>query len=396
MSMDVLISAARRASGPACAAILASALLLAAPAAQALVGTRAAAIAAPRHFVAQSITWVSSTRGWLLGTARCATGHGTCTTVLGTTDGGVKWSTVGTVASPIAHSGGQGISEIRFGGAKVGWAFGPALFESTDGGRAWTREAIPGSGKQVLALAATATAAYAVVAPCPAGSFGSCTKPMGLWRAPISGRGQPGKWTRIPMRLPANFTAVLAAYANSVYVVDPFGPGLGQPDRFYASSNGRTFSARPDPCSKLLDSALTDVVATSAAKVDMLCVGNPGMSRAVKVVFRSSDGARHSTSAGDASAGNQDFGIQAELAVSANGNLIVASASSGDWIYLNHSGRSAWTTALSLADGGLGWNDPVFSSSGTAWVVNGPASFTGVGLLYVTHDGGRKWAVARL
>ena len=65
-------------------------------------------------------------------------------------------------------------------------------------------------------------------------------------------------------------------------------------------------------------------------------------------------------------------------------------------IYLNNSGRSAWTTALSLADGGLGWNDPVFSSSGTAWVVNGPASFTGVGLLYVTHNGGRKWAVARL
>jgi hypothetical protein len=396
MTMDVLISVVRRGGGPACAAVLASVLLLAAPAAQASARTRAAAMAAPKHFVAQSITWVSPARGWLLGTAQCAAGHKSCTTVLGTTDGGVRWSAVGTVASAIAHSGGQGVSEIRFGSARLGWAFGPALFESTDGGRAWARQAIPGGGKQVLALAATAAAAYAVVAPCPVGSFGSCRTPMGLWRAPISGRGQPGRWARIPIRLPANFTAVLAAFANSVYVVDPFGPGLGQPDRFYASANGRTFSARPDPCSRLLDSSLTDVVATSASKVDMLCVGNPGMSRAMKVVFRSSDGARHSASAGDASAGNQDFGIQAGLAASATGNLVVASASSGDWIYLNDSGRSAWTTALSLADGGLGWNDPVFSSSSTAWVVNGPASFTGVGLLYVTRDGGRKWAVKKL
>jgi hypothetical protein len=37
-------------------------------------------------------------------------------------------------------------------------------------------------------------------------------------------------------------------------------------------------------------------------------------------------------------AGNQDFGIQAELAVSATGDLIIASASSGDWIYL----KSGW------------------------------------------------------
>jgi photosystem II stability/assembly factor-like uncharacterized protein len=318
-----------------------------------------------------------------------------CTTVLATSNGGARWARAGTVASRIAHSGGQGITEIRFAGAKLGWAFGPALFMTRTGGRSWTRQAIPGGGKQVLALTATRTAAYAIVAPCPPGSFGTCKKGMGLWRAPIGRHARPGNWKKIPANLPANFSAVVAAFGTSVYVVDPFGPGLGQADRFYASTNGKTFSSRPDPCSKLQDSALTGVAAISAHKVAMLCVGNPGMSRATKVVFRSSDGARHSTSAGDASAGNQDFGIQAELAVSATGDLIIASASSGDWIYLKP-GRSPWTTALTLADGGLGWNDPVFSSTSTAWVVNGPAGFTGSGKVYVSHDGGRKWSVAKL
>jgi hypothetical protein len=385
----------RRNSGSGCAAVVASALLLAGPAAYGSARTIAASAAAPRHFVAQSITWVSPTRGWLLGQAPCPTGSKTCTTVLSTTTSGARWARAGTVASPIAHSGGHGITEIRFAGAKLGWAFGPALFQTRTGGRTWVHEAIPGRGKQVLALAATDAAVYAVVAPCPPGSFGTCTKRMGLWRAPIGRHARPGNWKRIAVNLPANFSAVVAAFGTSVYVVDPFGPGLGQADRFYGSANGKTFSSRPDPCSKLQDSSLTDVAVISAHKVAMLCVGNPGMSRATKVVFRSSDRARHSTSAGDASAGNQDFGIQAELAVSATGDLIIASASSGDWIYLK-SGRSAWTTALTLADGGLGWNDPVFSSSNTAWVVNGPAGFTGTGKVYVSHNGGRKWLAAKL
>jgi hypothetical protein len=307
----------------------------------------------------------------------------------------MTWSRAGTVSSPIAHSGGQGVTEIRFAGQRLGWAFGPGLFQTRDRGKTWTRKAIPGGGKQVLALAATRTAAYAVVAPCPAGSAGTCKTPMGLWRAPIGTHARAGKWRRIPVKLPANFTAVVAAHGTSVYVVDPFGPGVGQADRFYASADGRTFTPRPDPCTKVPDSALTDVVAISARRVDMLCVGNPGMSRATKVVFRSFDRAHHSSSAGDASAGNQGFGIQAELAVSGTGNIVVASASSGDWIYLNRSG-SAWTTVLALADGGLGWNDPVFSSASTAWVVNGPAGFTAAGKVYVSHNGGRTWVVAKL
>jgi hypothetical protein len=281
----------------------------------------AASIRVPKAFKAQSITWISPRRGWVLGAAPCGKSK-PCSDVIGTVNGARTWSLLGSVPVPIARSGGPGVSEVRFADRHLGWSFGPGLFATSDGGRSWRASPIPGRGRQVLDLAASGQAVYAVVAPCPVGSVGHCAKPLGLWRATVL---HPRRWTRIPVKLPSNFTAEVALHGSTVYVVDPFGPAFGQPDRFYASTNGRTFSTRPDPCRHLLDSALIDVVATSATHVDLLCVGNPGMSRAAKNVYRSVNTARTGTSLGDASSGNQDFGIQSELAASPSGNLAVTS-----------------------------------------------------------------------
>ena len=52
----------------------------------AAAGGAAAATPVPRGFAANSVTWISPLRGWVLGHARC--GGKVCTYVIGSTDGG--------------------------------------------------------------------------------------------------------------------------------------------------------------------------------------------------------------------------------------------------------------------------------------------------------------------
>src|SRR6266545_7054078 len=55
--------------------------------------------ALPAGFRAQSISWTSPDQGWILGSASC--GQTSCTTAIGTTDGGATWNTLGTLAAPL-------------------------------------------------------------------------------------------------------------------------------------------------------------------------------------------------------------------------------------------------------------------------------------------------------
>ncbi len=49
-------------------------------------------------------------------------------------------------------------------------------------------------------------------------------------------------------------------------------------------------------------------------------------------------------------------------------------------------------TALDLADGGVGWNDPILTTDQTGYAVYGAAAAPDrPALLLQTHDGGRTW-----
>src|SRR5580704_18129373 len=136
-------------------------------------GRAGAVSAVPAGFRATSLSWPSASRGRVLGTAPC--GRGTCSDVIGTSDGGTTWRLLGTVRAPISVQH-PGISEIRFSTSEVGWTFGPRLFRTGDAGRSWAALTIPGRGQQVLDLAASRAGAYAVVSPCRRGA-NPCRKP---------------------------------------------------------------------------------------------------------------------------------------------------------------------------------------------------------------------------
>jgi photosystem II stability/assembly factor-like uncharacterized protein len=116
------------------------------------------------------MNWISASRGWVLGTERCGAKYGNCrgSQVIGTINGGKTWHLVGKLTASIRKigQGGYGITEIRFGTGKAGWAFGPDLYRTADGGKTWKRVRVPGAGKQVLDLAVTATSVHVIASPC--------------------------------------------------------------------------------------------------------------------------------------------------------------------------------------------------------------------------------------
>jgi photosystem II stability/assembly factor-like uncharacterized protein len=346
----------------------------------------------PRLFRANSITWISPRRGWVLGAASC--GAKTCTDVIATTDGGATWKLRGTVPAQIPQVGepGTGVSGIRFATSRVGWSFGPRLYRTGDGGRSWARQPVPGHGRQILALAATATTTYAVVSPCGFGT-GLCRSrgPLSLWR---TGTRTGRTWTRVPVALPINDFASVAVHGTTAYVADSQRDVNGRRDRLYASTDsGRRFSARPVPCDRRPGSALWEAVATSATHVTLLCFGpaGPQPGEATKSVYRSADTGKTWTYAGATPVPGATMQTT-HLAASPSGNLAVTSSSGGSFIYINDSHRRAWSTAVSLGDGGRGWGDIAYVTNRKGWAIYSPAGFFhGLGKLYLTRDGGRHW-----
>jgi hypothetical protein len=95
-------------------------------------------------FQALDASFVSDDRGFVLGRAKCS---GTpCVVLLGTSDGARHWTPLSKLpVAPYDDSGSCRVDSrcaghVRFATPLVGYAFGPAMFMTTDGGRTWTRE----------------------------------------------------------------------------------------------------------------------------------------------------------------------------------------------------------------------------------------------------------------
>lgn len=355
-------------------------------------GASAVRVAVPRTFLANSITWISPRRGWVLGAARC--GARTCTDVIATSNGGTTWTLRGKVPAHIPQVGepGSGVSQIRFATTRIGWSFGPGLYRSGNGGRSWARQRVPGHGRQILALAATATTTYAMVSPCAFGT-GLChgRGPLSLWRtATRTGR----RWTRIRLALPINDFAGVAAFGRTAYAVDAQRNVTGRRDKFYASTDGgRHFTARPVPCDSRPGSALWQAVPTSPTHVTLLCFGptGPQPGQATKTAYRSANTGKTYTFAGATPVPGATMQTTF-LAASPSGNLAVTTSSGGSLIYINDSHRRTWSTAVNLGDGGRGWNDIIYVTNTRGWVIYSPVGFFhGLGKIFTTRDSGRHW-----
>ena len=124
-------------------------------------------------FSAMSVTFISLTTGWALGTVPCGTGS--CLQVWKTNDSGRTWAEVPAPPAPIAQgSDGPGVREIRFANADDGWIFLPDLWVTHDGGAHWTRQSVG----QVLALEAASGTVHAAVLAADQPQFAVLTSPV--------------------------------------------------------------------------------------------------------------------------------------------------------------------------------------------------------------------------
>jgi photosystem II stability/assembly factor-like uncharacterized protein len=312
-------------------------------------------------------------------------GDGQEVSVAATRDGGATWTGLGAVGAPLAPPGEPGVTDLAFADRRHGWAYGPSLRATDDGGRTWQAAPLPGGGRQVVALAAGPQATYLVTSTCVLGDPASCTAAPRLWRRTAA--GPDGGWSPVPVDLPAGaLSATLAVHGRTAYLAVAQPPGL--PDAFLATTDGRTWRPAASPCDDAGDDALADVAPTSATDVALLCVGGAGFSRASKRVFTSTDNAATSAPAG----ATPDWGIASDLAATPGGTLAVASVSSGSWLYRSD-GDGAWATAVEQGDGGAGWNDLTFTTDAAGVVVYAPAAWAdGAGTLLRTEDGGRTWS----
>ena len=334
---------------------------------------------------ANSVTWVSATRGWVLGQWACSKGSTrVCTKVLGTVNAGKTWKLLAVlpVAISAARPGGisiRGISEIRFANAKDGWVYGPypTMYRTVNGGKTWTARPVPGDGKQMYDIAATATGFYGMTSACTSDITGTCeAKGLSLWRTGLTG----GSWTKLYRTLPFNVPggAYLTALGKTVYVVDGDMKTLGKGLFLVSTHGGARFVTRTSPCrtGSPQFSEMTEAVPQNATKVFMLCVGNPGLSRSMQSVYESSDNGKTDHFDGQlTSPGIAPFawGIQAQLAVSPAGNLAVAASSDGTFMYIKRSGMKNWKMLFGWGEeGSPGWNDLAWVSGTQAWAVYSP------------------------
>lgn len=83
----------------------------------------------PHGFVPASVSFVSGTTGFVLGTQPC--GRQRCAGLAATNDGGATWHQ--RTAPPV------GVAQVRFASPHVGYDFGTAVSVAGDGGKTWPR-----------------------------------------------------------------------------------------------------------------------------------------------------------------------------------------------------------------------------------------------------------------
>jgi hypothetical protein len=350
----------------------------------------------PGKFRPSSVTFIGTQTGWVIGQAgtpgHCATPY--CTSVARTDNAGKTW--IG-VPAPLTGpaDGATGVSQIRFLNGADGWAFGPQLYATHDGGHTWAQ--VVTGGLRVTDLETVGGRAFALFASCTGTgpAFADDCVSYTLYSSPASA----DNWTPVG---PA--TSGLSGGAASMVLTETRGYLLA-PDRMLYSGpvnglvNGPVNGRAPwQPVARIpcpVGQPLTDgqptgalLAAANTANLVLVCASSvvPGTQQA-KQVFTSADGGVTWQNAGAA----PGLGLATWVAATPDGTYVLAT---GRAIDVRPAGSGAWQAATltrPVPTGGFGYVGMTTDAQGIALPAD-PA----VGTVWFTFDGGKTWTPSKV
>ncbi len=332
------------------------------------------------------LVFIDSTHGWVLGAA--CDSQGNCPLALRkSVDGGKTWSVLAAPQGMLgaADPGVPGARHLAFGSLQDGWAFGPSLFSTHDGGDSWTLDPV---SAEVIALAGGGEDVWAVARSCSAA--GACG--LQLLSSSIGG----GAWTPLPTQPPfAGDQAVLQRYGAAdswLLSWSAMAPTSGQ--LAVTHDNGSTWHLLADPTTARMCTVKL-LAAADASHLWLLCGGEGATIMMDKALFGSSDGGASwslmaaATPPGNPGKNNLSLtGHVADLAAPGPQRVFIGLGRST--LIASTDGGHTWKPSIALDPqlaGDVGVERVVFVDPDHGWALSDPAT------LYRTEDAGVHWEV---
>jgi photosystem II stability/assembly factor-like uncharacterized protein len=353
---------------------------------------------APGNFQATSVTFVGPYTGFVLGQAGVPGQCGPprkyiCTSIAGTTNHGGTWHGV---VAPVtgAPAGPAGVSQVRFYDTSDGWAFGPQLWATHDGGQHWTR--IHTHGLRVTALEAAGQRVFAVwgqcsgsgtdfAADCTASSLYSASPGSDQWAAvPGAGPGYSVSGTANSSALVLNGSRGYLLTPDGTLLSGPTGSAGGwQPATGTASPSATPASRAPcQPGAAQVSGQPSGALlaATTTSGLVLVCTSPATDATQAKTVYTSSDNGQTWQKAGPASAP----GTATSVAGTVTGTIVLATTAG---LQVSTDGGVSWAAARgALPSGGFSYVGMTSAAQGVAV----PADVT-QHAVWFTFDGGLSW-----
>jgi photosystem II stability/assembly factor-like uncharacterized protein len=344
----------------------------------------AAADPVPAHFEPGSVSFVSPSLGYLLGTSPC--GHAPCTAVLSTANGGKAWAKMSAPDASFATQGTRyvaSVNQILFANASDGWAYGDSLWATYNGAKTWQQVDLHGP---VFAFDSSAQVAYAVVGSCaPNGS--KCPDPvLRLERSSVGSHS----WQTVRSLAGYGTSALLAVNGKSAWV-SLFPKDRGAAMLWATTDGGATWHSLPDSCFQ--PSQATDLAGLAAAGgsvVFELCAGDPGAGSEGKALRMSSNGGSTSHVVSHLPLG----GLAQDIAAAGTRDVYVTAVSGASDVYRSVNGGKTWA-AFIFDDGGAGLSDIRFASPSFGSAIEGQPVDGAANKLLVTDNGGATWSALK-
>lgn len=355
--------------------------------------------AVPAGFYPSSATFVSATDAFALGGVPCSSSTtGWCAELASSTNTGATWTAATLSGIPLdprftiskSSPAANGVSTVRFVDQSVGYAFGPALYLTTDGGGSWTQLSVPGisglgSTEAVRSLEIGGGTATAVVEPT------SGTGQSYLITARVSSPQSFAVETP-----PATLSGSMGYFRNSLGEI-VYGLRTS-PGAYFRASGSSSWTGLTSPCAtKGIRGVIGSLYLNGSSEgIVAGCTLGVAAGSSQKEIDLSTDGG----SSWRTLAAPPFPGDMSAVAAGSSSNISVAAESGASFLYSSTNGGKTWSTfnfgTSPLASGGYPLFDLGYTSATQAFCILGSPSDATSGQtqsqMYISTNGGASWS----